>query len=55
MAAAVEQIEVPLGAEGLAVWQERYNTRRHLATLDQRMLEDVGLSRADVAREVRPG
>jgi uncharacterized protein YjiS (DUF1127 family) len=32
-------------------WQERSRQRRHLATLDDNMLRDIGLSRADVDRE----
>ena len=33
-------------------WQERARQRRRLAELDDRMLRDIGLSRADVGREV---
>jgi uncharacterized protein YjiS (DUF1127 family) len=33
-------------------WQELARQRRALAQLDDRMLKDIGLSRADVAREV---
>jgi len=29
----------------LALWHHRYRSRRHLATLDERELDDVGLSR----------
>lgn len=32
-------------------WSERARQRRDLETLDDRMLEDIGLHRADVARE----
>ncbi len=35
----------------LLVWQERDQQRRHLAALDDRMLRDIGVSRADAARE----
>jgi uncharacterized protein YjiS (DUF1127 family) len=35
----------------LVDWQERASQRRALATLDDRMLKDLGLTRADVARE----
>lgn len=35
----------------LLVWQERASQRRHLESLDERYLRDMGLSRADVARE----
>ncbi len=37
--------------ETLLVWQERDQQRRHLAALDDRMLRDIGISRADAARE----
>lgn len=33
-------------------WQERARQRYRLAELDDRMLKDIGLTRADVAREV---
>jgi len=35
----------------LLTWQERANERRHLQQLDERMLRDLGLSRADVTSE----
>lgn len=35
----------------LVTWQIRARERKHLASLDERMLRDVGLSRADIARE----
>ena len=37
--------------ETLLVWQERDQQRRHLAALDDRLLRDMGMSRADAARE----
>ncbi len=37
--------------ETLLVWQERDQQRRHLASLDDRLLSDMGISRADAARE----
>jgi uncharacterized protein YjiS (DUF1127 family) len=39
-------------AEVLLAWQERLRQRRHLSGLDDRLLKDIGLSRADVQREV---
>jgi uncharacterized protein YjiS (DUF1127 family) len=36
----------------LALWAERRRQRHHLARLDERMLKDVGLSRADIWIEV---
>ena len=40
------------GIVTLLRWQELARQRRALARLDDRMLKDVGLSRADVAREL---
>ncbi len=37
----------------LIAWQRRTNERRHLMRLDNRLLADMGLSRADVEREYR--
>jgi uncharacterized protein YjiS (DUF1127 family) len=37
--------------ELLAQWQERARQRRHLQVLDDRLLRDIGLSRADVESE----
>lgn len=40
----------------LVKWEERHRTRRGLTRLDAHLLEDVGLTRTDVARELaRPG
>lgn len=35
----------------LYTWQRRAHERRHLASLDERLLRDMGLSRHDVAEE----
>jgi uncharacterized protein YjiS (DUF1127 family) len=35
----------------IAIWGERWRQRRALAALDDRLLGDIGLTRADVARE----
>ncbi len=37
----------------LSVWDERARQRRVLASLDDRLLSDIGLNRVDVAREAR--
>ena len=39
------------GANTLLIWQERATQRHMLATLDDASLRDIGLSRADAARE----
>lgn len=36
----------------LREWEERARQRRRLSELDDRMLRDIGLTRADVSREV---
>ena len=36
---------------GLALWMARYRERRALATLDDRMLEDMGIRRAEATVE----
>jgi uncharacterized protein YjiS (DUF1127 family) len=40
----------PFGAF-LGVWLERWRQRRKLARLDRHLLDDIGLSSEDVARE----
>ena len=43
---------LPLVAlETLLVWQERVSERRRLREMDDHMLKDMGLSRADAERE----
>ncbi len=44
-AGAIRVVEI------LLEWQERASQRRHLAALGDHLLKDMGLSRADVARE----
>jgi uncharacterized protein YjiS (DUF1127 family) len=39
--------------EWLELCQNRWRQRRQLSELDDAALKDIGLSRADVAREVR--
>ena len=38
--------------ETLAAWQDRAAQRHHLSQLDERVLRDVGLRRANVRREL---
>lgn len=38
-------------ADALYEWQRRASDRHHLRQLDDRLLEDIGLSRADVEGE----
>ncbi len=40
-------------ADLVYLWQRRIIERQHLQSLDHRMLSDRGLTRADVAAEVR--
>jgi len=43
---------VAVGAvTALLAWQERARARSMLLQMDERQLKDIGLSRADVARE----
>ena len=35
----------------LVAWQQRYELRRHLLEMDERLLDDIGLSRAMAERE----
>lgn len=37
----------------LREWEERMRQRRRLSELDDRMLTDIGLTRADVSHEVK--
>lgn len=38
-------------AETLLTWQRRANDRRRLASLDPRLLSDMGITEAEAARE----
>ena len=35
----------------IAAWQQRYELRQHLLTLDDRLLDDIGMDRATASRE----
>ena len=39
----------------LVVWQKRSEQRRHLKTMDKRLLKDVGMTQADVRHETAKG
>ncbi len=39
--------------DAIASWHERLRERGALRAMDDRMLKDVGLSRADIARETQ--
>ncbi len=39
--------------DALALWQERAAGRAHLAQMDERMLKDMGIGRAEADREVQ--
>jgi len=52
--ALIGDVFLVLGArvfDTLMLWQERARTRRRLASFDDRLLSDIGLTRADVATE----
>jgi len=38
-------------SDGFRLWRERSRMRQQLGRLDERMLRDIGISRADVFRE----
>ena len=42
---------VPRVAGLISIWRERARQRRHLQTLNDRMLRDIGLTRADILAE----
>lgn len=41
------------GCQALAAWMARSRQRQHLAELNDHMLRDLGLSRADVQFEIK--
>lgn len=45
--------EVRRGAEALDRWHQRGRSRRQLMALDDRMLKDIGISRAEAEAEYR--
>ncbi len=49
------QVAAPVarGIEVVLSWQRRDNERHALAQLDDKILRDLGLSRSEVARELR--
>ena len=51
--AAIERIEaIAARVSGTVnLWSRRSHDRRVLATMNQHLLDDIGLTRADVARE----
>jgi uncharacterized protein YjiS (DUF1127 family) len=51
LGAAVEDAVIGL-FDGLLGWHERARSRRMLAELDDRMLQDIGINRAAVSSEV---
>jgi uncharacterized protein YjiS (DUF1127 family) len=36
----------------MLTWSDRMRQRRHLAELDDRLLQDIGISRADIEAEI---
>lgn len=43
---------VPMFAETLHLWRQRYRDRRELARWTERDLHDIGVSRSDIAHEL---
>lgn len=50
---AVEPLEglARHAADMVRVWHDRWVTRHHLVDLDDRLLDDIGLTRGDVVHE----
>lgn len=46
-------IATAAGERAMFAWMERYQQRRALARLDERMLKDIGIGGADVWQEAR--
>jgi uncharacterized protein YjiS (DUF1127 family) len=42
---------LPALFETLVAWQERASQRHHLASMEDRLLQDMGISRADAEHE----
>lgn len=40
------------GVQAVLAWQDRIRDRNRLASMDERLLSDIGLSRADIDREI---
>ena len=49
----VPVIPAPSLANALAAWLDRQQQRIHLSDLDDRMLNDIGVSRSEAVREAR--
>lgn len=47
----VESLVHRVGAT-LNLWYDRWSSRKQLAALDDRMLQDIGVTRADILKEI---
>jgi len=50
---AVARRALIAGFERLLLWQDRANQRKHLSMAEDHMLEDIGLTHAQVALEIK--
>jgi uncharacterized protein YjiS (DUF1127 family) len=50
---AVARRALIAGFEQLLLWQDRANQRRRLSMAEHHVLEDIGITRAEVALEIR--
>jgi uncharacterized protein YjiS (DUF1127 family) len=50
---AVARRALSASFERLLLWQDRATQRHHLSMAEDPMLEDIGLTRAEVAREIK--